>query len=155
MGKKWWQHPTVAVALVGAVGGIAVAVISRPTSERPPLSSSTNQSQNNNHVVGVPGTYPQSGSASSTDEFIRLLEARASKIREDYAQSGDPRLSEFSRLHDQHVQALRANQQIVAHELNNRIQELISEDAQSSRPRSDAYEPYTDPSRAAPAPERP
>jgi hypothetical protein len=52
---------------------------------------------------------------------------RASEIRATFAKNHDARLNKFNELHQQHVEAIRKQQQILAHELNNKIQTLLTE----------------------------
>jgi hypothetical protein len=128
--KSWWNKDKVVIAGIAAVGGVAVALVNlgaparnaAPAAAQPALPTIT-QTQTVNIGYPIPSPGP-----SASEEYIQLLENRAEVIRQAWTGTGDHRLPRFELLHGRNIQALRDNQQIVSHELNNEIQALLRED---------------------------
>ena len=79
----------------------------------------------NVNVTQIQNQYPNPDNSST--EYIALLESRAAKILAQFREDHDSRLDKFADLHSQNIKALRNNQQIVSHELNNEIQALLGD----------------------------
>ena len=106
-------------------GALAVAFVNR--SVAPPATDlqKVQSPPINVNVTQIQNQYPNPDNSST--EYIALLESRAAKILAQFREDHDSRLDKFADLHSQNIKALRNNQQIVSHELNNEIQALLGD----------------------------
>jgi hypothetical protein len=65
-------------------------------------------------------------SAASQQELVNILDDRAQKISDDLAKSGAAeRQTEFMRLHDKNIAALKSGNEVQAHEIQRNIWDLL------------------------------